>query len=68
METAIILPIVVQILGVGIFIGTIRSQNAAMTQRLQRIEDKQDKQNEEMVEIRERLAVVESVLEIKKYK
>jgi hypothetical protein len=68
METNLLITVCVQVLALGIFIGMTRSQNAAVTQRLQRIEDKQDKHNEEMVEIRERLAVVESVLEIKRNK
>jgi hypothetical protein len=68
MTTEVVIPIFIQILGLGIFIGMTRSQNASVTQRLQRIEDKQDKHNDEMVELRERVAVIESVLEVKRLK
>jgi hypothetical protein len=66
MTTEVVITVFIQVLGLGIFIGMTRSQNASVTQRLQRIEDKQDRHNEEMVELRERVAVIESVLEIKR--
>lgn len=68
MEISVVIAIAVQVMGVGVFIGMTKVQNANTNNRLQRIEDKQDKQNNDMVEIRERLAVVESVLDIKKHK
>jgi hypothetical protein len=66
MTISVIITLCVQVLGLGIFIGVTRAQNLNTQQRLQRIEDKQDKNNEEMVELRERVAVIESVLEIKR--
>ncbi len=62
----IILPVLVQVVGLGIFIGVTKASQAAITNRLQRIEEKQDKHNEEIGNLRERVAVLESMHNIKK--
>jgi hypothetical protein len=67
--------IAVQIIGLGIFIGNSKAAQSytkdilkRMDESLHRIEEKQDKQNQEMAELRERVAVIENTLEIKKSK
>lgn len=58
----------VQIVLAGIFIGTLKTQISNVIIHLRRIEDKQDKQNDEISELRERVAVIESHLDIRKHK
>jgi hypothetical protein len=68
MDANVAITIGIQILGLGVIIGMNKVSTANTNNRLQRIEDKQDKQNSETAEIRERLAVVESQLDIKRHK
>lgn len=66
LDLSIVITIGIQITAIGVFMGTTRTALKTISDRLERIEDKQDKQNEEIVELRERVAVIESTLEIKR--
>jgi predicted nucleic acid-binding Zn-ribbon protein len=75
MDAQTLISLCTTIVGLGIFIGISKSTQANLKEtlnrmegRLQRIEEKQDKQNEEMADLRERVAVIESTLEIRKNK
>lgn len=80
----LIVAVLTQLIGLGIFIGTSRSSlqsmkdsvedvkqkllqmEAKFDNRLERIENKQDQHNAEASAIRERVAVIENVIDIKK--
>lgn len=54
------IPVIVQVVGLGVFIGVTKASQAAIASRLQRLEEKLDRHNEEISSLRERVAVLES--------
>lgn len=51
---------------VGIFIGYVNTSMRNISRQLNDISEKQDEQNEEIHNLRERVAVIENILDIRK--